>query len=168
MMSAAESQPPPQTAAKTEIGAQASFPKINIEHFRTLPGIVKLVQLAFGIICMACASPAYLQGTHWFLFVATVSFITTLLWVFVYLLSVREELNLPINWVLSELMNTGVDTVLYFIACIVQLAVWGEVSHPYRAANITAGVFGILNTVAYGLGTYFLFVQWKSSRTPTN
>lgn len=166
MMSAAESQPPPQTAAKTEIGAQATFPKINLQHFRTLPGIIKLVQLALGIICMACASPAYRQGTHWFLFVATVSFITTLLWVFVYLLSVREELSLPINWALSELLNTAVDTVLYCIAFIVQLAIWAEGHHSYyQTSNIVAGVFGIFNTIAYGIGTYFLFVQWKSSRT---
>nr|CAD7264985.1 unnamed protein product [Timema shepardi] len=55
----------------------------------------------FGIVCMACASPAILSGTHWFLFVVVTSFIATLIWVFVYLLGIREALKLPINWILT-------------------------------------------------------------------
>jgi hypothetical protein len=55
----------------------------------------------FGIVCMACASPAILSGTHWFLFVAVISFIATLIWIFIYFLSVREALKLPINWILT-------------------------------------------------------------------
>lgn len=54
-----------------------------------------------GILCMALASPARLSGTHWFLFVVTISFIFTIIWIFVYLLSIREALKLPIDWVLS-------------------------------------------------------------------
>ncbi|PSN42068.1 hypothetical protein C0J52_16388 [Blattella germanica] len=50
---------------------------------------------------MACASPAYAPGTHWFLFVAVISFIATLIWVFIYFLSIREALKLPINWILT-------------------------------------------------------------------
>jgi hypothetical protein len=50
---------------------------------------------------MACASPAILSGTHWFLFVAVISFIATIIWIFIYLLSVREALKLPINWILT-------------------------------------------------------------------
>jgi hypothetical protein len=50
---------------------------------------------------MACASPAYFSGTHWFLFVAVISFIATVIWIFIYLLSVREALKLPINWILT-------------------------------------------------------------------
>jgi hypothetical protein len=55
----------------------------------------------FGIVCMACASPVFLSGTHWFLFVAVTSFIATIIWIFIYLLSVREALKLPINWILT-------------------------------------------------------------------
>lgn len=55
----------------------------------------------FGIVCMACASPASQPGTHWFLFVAVVSFIATIIWIFIYFLSVREALKLPINWILT-------------------------------------------------------------------
>lgn len=66
----------------------------------------KLIEFKFslqvlGILCMALASPALVGGTHWFLFVAVTSFIATVLWSFVYLLGIREVLNLPINWVLT-------------------------------------------------------------------
>lgn len=50
---------------------------------------------------MACASPAYIGATHWFLFVAVTSFISTLIWCTVYLLSIREVLKVPINWILT-------------------------------------------------------------------
>lgn len=60
----------------------------------------------FGIICMSLASPAYLSGTHWFLFVVTISFIGTLIWTFVYLLGIREALNLHIDWLLSVSKQT--------------------------------------------------------------
>jgi hypothetical protein len=63
--------------------------------------VVTFCSQVFGIVCMACASPAYLSGTHWFLFVAVISFIATLIWIFIYFLSVREALKLPINWILT-------------------------------------------------------------------
>ncbi|KAF7418574.1 hypothetical protein HZH68_001227 [Vespula germanica] len=119
-----------------------------------------------GIICMACVSPALVGASHWFLFVATTSFIATLLWCFVYLLSIREALKIPINWILTELLNTSVEAVLYMIAFIAQLSLWSSVSGaPHIASNIAGGVFGILNTLAYAAGAYFLYIEWKSSNT---
>lgn len=50
---------------------------------------------------MACAAPAYLGSTSWFLFVVIISFISTVLWCFAYLLSLREALNIQINWILT-------------------------------------------------------------------
>ncbi|KAI4500589.1 hypothetical protein M0802_004181 [Mischocyttarus mexicanus] len=94
-----------------------------------------------GILCMAFVSPAYVGASHWFLFVATTAFIITLLWVFIYLLSIREVLKIPINWILTELLNTAIDTVLYLIAFIAQLSLWSAVSNsPHSASNITGGV----------------------------
>jgi len=160
---------PGQPTVKSDPGqGQGSLDwiRLNILYFRTIPGILKLLQVVFGIVCMACASPAYLDGTHWFLFVAVVSFIATLIWIFIYFLSVREALKLPINWILTELINTSVTTVLYLIAFIVQLSIF---SPPYyytiRGRNIAAGVFGLFNTVAYAAGAYFLYVEWKGTQT---
>ncbi|XP_049857728.1 uncharacterized protein LOC126341392 isoform X1 [Schistocerca gregaria] len=155
---------------KTDPGQQGtpifSLQRLNPNYFRTVPGIIKLVQLVLGIVCMACASPAVLSGTHWFLFVAAVSFTATLIWVFVYLLNIREALKLPINWILTELLNTALMTLLYLIAFIVQLAIWSEFHYSsWKSSNIAAGVFGLFNFLAYAAGVYFLFVEWKNSKS---
>ncbi|XP_047369724.1 uncharacterized protein LOC124957082 isoform X2 [Vespa velutina] len=94
---------------KTEPGQPSPLAgiRLNVPYFRTIPGIIKLVQLGLGIICMACVSPALVGASHWFLFVATTSFIATLLWCFVYLLSIREALKIPINWILTYINFLG-------------------------------------------------------------
>ncbi|KAF2345768.1 Marvel domain [Trinorchestia longiramus] len=71
---------------------------------------------------MACAAPAWTNGTHWFLFVVVTAFVATSLWCFIYLLSLREAINLPIDWLLTELILTALFAVLYIIASIVQIA----------------------------------------------
>ncbi|CAL7950779.1 unnamed protein product [Xylocopa violacea] len=138
---------------------------LNVPYFSSIPGIIKLLQVGLGIICMACASPAYVGASHWFLFVAVTAFIATMLWCFIYFLSIREALKLPINWILTELLNTAIFAVLYMIAFIAQLSLWSVVTGPSTTRNIAAGVFGILNTLAYAAGAYFLFVEWRSSNT---
>ncbi|VVC41540.1 Marvel domain [Cinara cedri] len=146
-----------------------SWVEINYKYFKTLPGILKLAQLILGIVCLALASPARLSGTNWFLFVVIISFIATAIWSFVYLLSIREAINFPINWVLSEFCNTLLLTVLYMVAFIVQLSAWTRplYNSQYKNSNIAAGVFGIINTAVYGTGVYLIFNDWKKSRTAT-
>ena len=65
--------------------------------YNVLQYLVILFQV-LGILCMSLASPWY---STWFVFVAVTSFITTLMWSFVFLLSIKDALKLPINWVLS-------------------------------------------------------------------
>ncbi|XP_030378706.1 CKLF-like MARVEL transmembrane domain-containing protein 4 [Scaptodrosophila lebanonensis] len=146
-------------------GNFASAIRINIEYFKTLPGILKLVQFIFGIICMALASPALIPATDFFLFVVVVSFIATILWIFAYFLGIREALNVAVNWIFTELVNTGILTVLYFIAFVVQLAKWSGYQGYHHGTNIAAGVFGLFNFLAYAAGTYFLYLAHKSGAT---
>ncbi|KPJ15064.1 CKLF-like MARVEL transmembrane domain-containing protein 4 [Papilio machaon] len=109
-----------------------------------------------GILCMALGSP---WASAWFVFVAVTSFITTLMWSFVYLLSIREALKLPINWVLSELISTTLETFFYLIAFIVMFT---TVTGHY-ANNVAAAVFGMFNTLAYAASSFFLFKEHKAS-----
>ena len=138
--------------------------KINLDYFKTVPGIIKLLQVLCGIICMSCASTTFEKATHFFLFVAVLSFIVTLVWILVYLISLREALaNFPISWILTEMINTAIWAVCYLIAFIVQLAVWASSPWPGKGANITAGVFGIVNTGLYGFGAYLLYIESRSN-----
>lgn len=63
----------------------------------------------------------------------------------------------------QELINTGLATGLYFIAFIVQLSAWSSRHDFVRGSNITAGVFGLFNFLAYAAGTYFLFIEHKAT-----
>ncbi|KAF7270342.1 hypothetical protein GWI33_016668 [Rhynchophorus ferrugineus] len=123
--------------------------------------------LVLGILCMSLASPAYYSGTHFFLFVAVVSFIGTLIWIAIYLLGIREATNFPINWLLTEYVNTAICTICYIIAFILQLIVSSSLhpGHYRRGSSIAAGVFGIINAVVYGFATYLLHLEWKGTRT---
>lgn len=117
---------------------------------------------------MALASPAHIGSTHWFLFVAVTSFIATLLWTFVYLLGIREVLNLAVNWILTEFLNYGIAALLYFIAFIVQLVGWSAIgaSVPFRGANIAAGVRRMTANIAsnniYSLQQHLYFFMIRT------
>ncbi|KAL7742517.1 hypothetical protein ACLKA6_013322 [Drosophila palustris] len=139
--------------------------RINMDYFKTIPGLLKIVQLVLGIICMACASPAHAGATSFFLFVVVISFIITILLMAAYFLGIREALNINVNWIFSELLTTAVLTLLYFIAFIVQLARWSESNQYGHGSNTAAGVFGLFNFLAYAAGTYFLFVAHRSGAT---
>lgn len=162
----------PHPTVKTDPGqspGSLSWLRINIDYFKTLPGILKLVQAVLGILCMALASPAYTGATHWFLFVVVSAFIATLIWIFVYLLGIREALRLPINWILTELVNTFIISVLYFIAFIVQLATWAPMGRYWNyGANVAAGVFGLFNFIAYAAGLYSLYLEHKGAPVTVN
>ncbi|XP_076043156.1 uncharacterized protein LOC143026511 isoform X3 [Oratosquilla oratoria] len=92
-----------------------------LSYFRTSPGIIKLLELAIGVICMACAAPAWTKGTHWFLFVVVTAFVSTAIWCFIYLLNLKSAVNLPIDWLLTELVITAFFVVLFLIGSIVQI-----------------------------------------------
>ncbi|XP_030768374.1 CKLF-like MARVEL transmembrane domain-containing protein 4 [Sitophilus oryzae] len=141
--------------------------KINIDYFKTTPGLLKIAEFVLGIFCMSLGSPAYYGGSHFFLFVVVVSFIGTLIWIVIYLLGIREAINFPVNWLLTELVNTGICTVCYFIAFILQLIVAASLhpGHYRRGAQIAAGVFGIFNALVYAFATYLLHNEWKGTRT---
>nr|XP_053640123.1 CKLF-like MARVEL transmembrane domain-containing protein 4 [Cherax quadricarinatus] len=112
-----------------------------------------------GILCMACAAPAWTKGTHWFLFVVVTAFVSTSIWCFIYLLNLKNAINLPIDWLLTELLNTAITTLLYLIAVIVQFC--SIVAEKER--NIAAGVFGVFNMLTYAVGSFYLYRDWKDS-----
>lgn len=151
----------PQQGPPPQQGGALDWLKFNIDYFKTPPGILKIIELVLGILCMALVSGNHWSGSGWFCFVAVTSFITTLMWSFVYLLSIREALKLPINWVASELISTGIQTVLYFIAFIVQFASPGHVPGHLYGSSIAAAVFGMFITVAYAGSTYLLYQEHK-------
>ncbi|KAF7990422.1 hypothetical protein HCN44_000227 [Aphidius gifuensis] len=125
---------------------------INIPYFKTIPGIIKLAQAVLGIFCSALASGAYSQFLMTF---STLAFVATFIWIVVYLCSIRESLRVPINWMLTEFINTAGWTVLLALSVI-----WHLIA---RTSFIGATIFGILDMLAYAAGTYFLWLEWKNT-----
>nr|XP_021181242.1 protein MAL2 [Helicoverpa armigera] len=150
----------PTAPSSQQQGGALDWIKIDINYFKTPPGLLKIIQLVLGILCMALASPWY---STWFVFVAVTSFITTLMWSFVYLLSIKEALKIPINWVLSELISTSIETLMYLIAFIVLFAATAGYWSPTYGANVAAAVFGIFNTAAYGASAFLLYREQRGS-----
>merc|ERR1719312_1963352 len=104
---------------------------------------------------MACAAPALgiggsggllfgLGNNHWFLFVV-------------------------VTFLKIEMIFTIVATILYIVAFIVLLSGfgWCTTSYPkgthFCDARVTGGVFGIFNSVAYGIGAYLVYNEFCST-----
>ncbi|EDX17586.1 uncharacterized protein LOC6725621 [Drosophila simulans] len=158
----------PPGGANPAVGGDGGFwsaIRLNIDYFRTIPGIIKIVEFVLGIICMALAAPPLASATSFFMFVIVISFIINILLIAAYFLGIREALNVAVNWIFSELITTAVLTLLYFIGFIVQLARWSDATGMGSGSNTAAGVFGLFNFLAYAAGTYFLFLAHRSGAT---
>ncbi|XP_055911735.1 CKLF-like MARVEL transmembrane domain-containing protein 4 isoform X2 [Eupeodes corollae] len=119
-------------------------------------GYTYIFREILGIICMILASPPYYGSTTFFLFVVVVAFIATILWSAAYFLGIREALTLPINWLLTEIINTGILTILYLTASIIQMT-----SFHGSGSLLIAAFFGIVNFLAYAAGSYFLYLELR-------
>jgi len=154
--------------------------RLNIGYFKSFQGIIKIVQLVLGIICMACAAPAQtisvpdyfgLGHNHFFLFIVVTTFIITLIWTFFYLLQVKDtiKVKLPFTFMWMEVIFTLLATVFYIIGWIVILSGFGWCTTSHRIssticdARVAAGVFGIFNSIAYGLGTYLTYQEYNNT-----
>lgn len=156
--------------------------RLNIGYFKSLQGIIKIVQLVLGIICMACGAPAKysiikdgdyygLGHNHFFLFIVVTTFIITLIWTFFYLLQIKDviKVKLPFTFMKLEVIYTLVATVFYIVAWIVILAGFGWCTTSHRVAStlcdarVAAGVFGIFNSIAYGVGTWLIYQEYSNT-----
>jgi len=142
--------------------------ELKYEYFtNTWPGRIKLAELVLGLLCMMCAAPAYYDTQHWFLLVVVVAFLGTIFFS-LYYLCLAEPLNkLAVNWVMAEFWFTAGSTFFYFTAFLAQLvdfAPFANEDYQYWIdAQITAGVFGLLNDIMYGIGSYLMYMDWQAS-----
>ncbi|XP_043467660.1 CKLF-like MARVEL transmembrane domain-containing protein 4 [Leptopilina heterotoma] len=149
---------------KTEPGQNPGFTlnDINTDYFRNKPGMLKVAQLLLGLIAMICVGAPYrLSSAHWFLFVGSVAFIITFFLIVIYAFNLRESTKYPLQMVLSwEVMYTAGITFFYFTGCLAVLISYS--GYRGNGSAIAGGVFGLLTTVAYGLGSFLLFTEYKA------
>lgn len=55
--------------------------------------------------------------------------------------------------------------MMYAAAFIIQMATWIGSNERNAGSNITAGFFGLLNTLAYAASAYYLYLQHKFNQS---
>ncbi|CAH1250173.1 CMTM8 [Branchiostoma lanceolatum] len=156
------------TTLTTTAGSAVS---LNIDYIKSIPGILKVVELLFGLIVWACvASYVYAGGQHWVMFVAVTSWLFTLLYFIFCLLSLRDSMPIvsTFNWNLIETVYSAIVTFLYFIAACVQAGTTGVGGNSFMATGhystyAAAAAFAFLVTIAYGVDTFFAFQSWRGA-----
>lgn len=148
--------------------------ELKYEYFLSWPGRIKLAEVILGILCMACCGPAYWSTQHWFLLVVVLAFLGSVFYSLYYLCLDVYLKGFNVNWLQSEFWFTSVTTFLYFTAFIAQLAEFAEMdatsdfSRTWLDAQVAAGVFALFNNVAYAVGAYFLYLEWKNHPADPN
>ncbi|XP_050630934.1 CKLF-like MARVEL transmembrane domain-containing protein 4 isoform X2 [Macaca thibetana thibetana] len=136
-------------ASSTSMISGASSP-----YQPTTEPILALIAFICIETIMAC-SPC--EGLYFFEFVSCSAFVVT--GVLLIMFSLNLHMRIPqINWNLTDLVNTGLSTFLFFIASIVLATL------NHRAgAEIAAVIFGFLATAAYAVNTFLAVQKWRVS-----
>lgn len=146
--------------------------ELKYEYFLTWAGRVKIVELLLALLCMMCAAPAYNSTQHWFLLVVVCGFLGTLFFSLYHLCLDTYLKNVNVGWLPTEFWFTAISSFLYFTAFTAQLAEFsGVIDDDYQYwvdAQVAAGVFALFNNIFYVIGTYFLYLDWKSNPAGTN
>ncbi|KAI8506878.1 hypothetical protein Bbelb_153170 [Branchiostoma belcheri] len=169
-----DSMPPPGTGPTQTTTGGGSMISFNIEYIKSIPGILKICELFFGLITWACVATYPYQlyagglgaGQHWVMFVAVTTWLITLILFILFVLSVPS--NVPVlsglPWPFIEMAYNGGASVLYFLAACVQA---GTTATRYAGSNVyttyaAAAAFAFFTTVAYVADAFFAFQAWRS------
>jgi predicted membrane channel-forming protein YqfA (hemolysin III family) len=66
---------------------------------------------------------------------------------------------------LQEFVNNVISTMMYAAAFIIQMATWIGSGERNAGANITAGFFGLMNTLLYAASAYYHYLQHKFNQS---
>lgn len=147
--------------------------EVKYEYFFTWGGRIKLIELVLGLLCMMCAAPAFFSTQHWFLLVVVLAFIGTLYFIIHNLCLDAYLKGLAVNMTQVEFWFTAIITFLYFTAFTAQLADFAITADDpdeqyWYDAQVAAGVFALFNNIAYAVGTYFIYLDWKTGPVVVN
>ncbi|XP_008555224.1 CKLF-like MARVEL transmembrane domain-containing protein 4 [Microplitis demolitor] len=137
--------------------------RFDPSYFRTMPGILKIIQMVLdilGFICIAVSNYAQLSRGAWFNTVAMVGFWCTGILLASYVFHVIEKLY-KIPWLTIEFFYCGIMTACYLLAA--------SLAADYAHANEgfgAAAFFGFCAMVCYGYDTWLKFKARRSGVPP--
>ncbi|KAF6023172.1 hypothetical protein EB796_018505 [Bugula neritina] len=144
------------THTHTEHTTHTATLGLNKDYIRTIPGILKLAEIATSLICFIVALVATSGASGWCGFVAGIVFFISLVWFFLNLFGVIQKIH-PVR-ILIEWIYYLVLTICFCIASIVA-AVYAARSFP--AMGVYA-FFGFVCTAALAVDLFFQFKVWRS------
>ncbi|KAL5278169.1 hypothetical protein ACFFRR_003048 [Megaselia abdita] len=141
----------------TTSSANTSYIVLNTGYLKTFPGILKLLELVLGVICVAILGISSYYGTSFFFNMAICFMIGT----FILLLSCLVSLSTGgiISKTIYEVLYHTIAGVLLLIASAIFIS---NLNHHYSSNSLwIAGIFGLINS-----GLYFIsaFLANKSYR----
>ncbi|KAJ8918391.1 hypothetical protein NQ315_008087 [Exocentrus adspersus] len=148
---------PSQHTTTTTVQTSSTVVETSIRYdpsyIRTLPGILKVVQIVLNLVGFICIQASGVFSYHsrgsWFDFVSMTAFWFTAILLALYLFHIVEKFY-KIPWLKIEFVFCAVWTGLYLIAACVAVTFGVE-------AYIAAGFFGFCAMVAYGFDAFLKF-----------
>ncbi|XP_046961627.1 CKLF-like MARVEL transmembrane domain-containing protein 4 [Vanessa cardui] len=125
-------------------------------YVRTIPGILKVVQVVCSLVGFICIQCSYLNTASkgvYFSWISMIAFWFTGILLGFYLFHIVEKFY-KIPWLKIEFVFTALWTLLYLIAAILAVTVH---DNPHSAAAF----FGFSATLAYALDA---FLKWRGVR----
>ncbi|XP_014680198.1 PREDICTED: plasmolipin-like [Priapulus caudatus] len=161
-----------QQATVTTTTTTTTKPYFDPSYLRTVPGILKCLQLVLNAICFICCVARWsgIGGGRidFYFFCCIVGFIVTLILLILYLFHVVGYFyKLP--WYLIEFIYCAVWTLFYLSASIAMADLAGKFSNTFRryySALAAAAFFGFLAMIAYGVDAFFKFRAWRNGEKP--
>ncbi|XP_066265581.1 CKLF-like MARVEL transmembrane domain-containing protein 8 [Branchiostoma lanceolatum] len=159
--------PQAYTATTTTANMPISAPMVDVEYIKTIPGILKIVELFLGFIAWVCiASSGYCCGENFVMFVEVTAWLATILLLVVHLLTLHNKAPLSaLPWPFIEFCYHAGVTLMYFIAACVVAATTGNRATVwaawYNSTYSAASAFAFFTTIAYGIDAYLSFACWR-------
>uniref|UniRef100_T1IV20 MARVEL domain-containing protein n=1 Tax=Strigamia maritima TaxID=126957 RepID=T1IV20_STRMM len=149
----------------TETNAQNTTCRFDPTYLRSLPGILKLIQITFnvvGFICVVASRGRHLSRGNWFSFVSGVGFTISQVLLLIHVFDVPRQLA-TVPWLIIEIIACSLWTLLYTIAASLVAAYASHISEFGIAAFV-----GFAATIAYGYNAYITICKFRSNYTDTN
>lgn len=156
---------------ETQTATQSAIPdeiELDSKHFKSWPGILKLLQLFVAILCMIFFSPPLTWFTRILCAVAAICFALTIFVCLFYLFTLRRVVLPSWPWLKLESFYTNAAAVCYLVSSLLQLIFTNRedykialMYHDYYHDYLVAGILGLINFVLYAVGGELLNRKYR-------
>ncbi|XP_076856777.1 CKLF-like MARVEL transmembrane domain-containing protein 4 isoform X1 [Brachyhypopomus gauderio] len=158
MMSGASSPYQP-TTEPVHAGYVFRSIRCDLQYLKSHFGILKAVEVVLSLMAFICIETVMMcspcSGIYLFEFVSCSAFVVTGVLLLIFSLNLHTKVQ-QVNWSLTDLINTAVCTLFFFLASVVLAAL-----NHQSGAEILAVIYGFVVMVVYGVNTYLAVRRWR-------